>query len=219
MTRSRPASSARCSRSTVRQQEYFDLSKGKYSGKTLVVNSPGDVFVAPLSLHGFDVNTTDKDELEIARQELMALRPHIQSIDSDNYPQTLRDGDALIALAWNGTAFLMQQEEDYKDTGYTIPSEGTILWVDTWVLLDQAPHPNAAYTFLNWIQDPDVQVTESLYAGYASCNDEAMNLLPPEFANSPAIAVPPEVLDSLSVSTDQSGNQQRADIWAEFVQG
>jgi spermidine/putrescine transport system substrate-binding protein len=200
-------------------KEFFDLSKGKYSGKTLVVNSPGDVFVAPLSLHGFDVNTTNKDELEIARQELMALRPHIQSIDSDNYPQTLRDGDALIALAWNGTAFLMQQEEDYKDTGYTIPSEGTILWVDTWVLLDQAPHPNAAYTFLNWIQDPDVQVTESLYAGYASCNDEAMNLLPPEFANSPAIAVPPEVLDGLSVSTDQSGNQQRADIWAEFVQG
>ena len=200
-------------------QEFFDLSKGKYSGKTLVVNSPGDVFVAPLRLHGFDVNTTDKDELEIARQELMALRPHIQSIDSDNYPQTLRDGDALIALAWNGTAFLMQQEADYKDTGYTIPSEGTILWVDTWVLLDQAPHPNAAYTFLNWIQDPDVQVTESLYAGYASCNDEAMALLPPEFANSPAIAVPQEVLDGLSVSTDQSGNQQRADIWAEFVQG
>jgi spermidine/putrescine transport system substrate-binding protein len=200
-------------------KEFFDLSKGKYSGKTLVVNSPGDVFVAPLRLHGFDVNTTSKDELEIARQELMALRPHIQSIDSDNYPQTLRDGDALIALAWNGTAFLMQSEEDYKDTGYTIPSEGTILWVDTWVLLDQAPHPNAAYTFLNWIQDPNVQVTESLYAGYASCNDEAMGLLPPEFANSPAIAVPPEVLDGLSVSTDQSGNQQRADIWAEFVQG
>ena len=113
----------------------------------------------------------------------------------------------------------MQQEADYKDTGYTIPSEGTIIWVDTWVMLDQAPHPNAAYTFLNWIQDPDVQVTESLYAGYASCNDEAMALLPPDFANSPAIAVPPEILDSLSVSTDQSGNQQRADIWAEFVQG
>jgi len=200
-------------------KDFFDLSKGKYSGKSLVVNSPGDVFVAPLRLHGFDVNTTDKDQLEIARQELMALRPHLQSIDSDNYPDTLRNGDALLALAWNGTAYLMQQEKDYKDTGYTIPSEGTIIWVDTWVLLDEAPHPNAAYTFLNWIQDPDVQVTESLYAGYASANDKAMALLPPEFANSPAIAVPPDVLANLSVSTDQSGNQQRADIWAEFVAG
>ena len=67
--------------------------------------------------------------------------PHLQSIDSDNYPQTLRDGDAVLALAWNGTAYLMQQEDDYKDTGYTVPSEGTIYWVDTWVLLDQAPAP------------------------------------------------------------------------------
>ena len=30
-------------------KDFFDLAKGKYSGKTLVVNSPGDVFVAPLS--------------------------------------------------------------------------------------------------------------------------------------------------------------------------
>jgi spermidine/putrescine transport system substrate-binding protein len=200
-------------------KDFFDLAKGKYSGKTLVVDSPGDVFVAPLRLHGFDVNTTDHDELEIARQELMALRPHLQSIDSDNYPDTLRSGDALIGLAWNGTAYLMQLEDDYKDTGYSIPSEGTIYWVDTWVLLDQAPHPNAAYAFLNWIQEPDVQVVESLYAGYASCNDDAKTVLPPEFVNNPAVYVPEDQLANLFVATDQSGNQQRADIWAEFKQG
>lgn len=198
-------------------KDFFDLAKGKYSGKTLIVNSPGDVFVAPLRLHGFDVNTTDSGELEIARQELLALRPHLQSIDSDTYPDTLRNGDAVLALAWNGTAYLMQQEADYKDTGYTVPSEGTIYWVDTWVLLDQAPHPNAAYAFLNWIQEPDIQVTESLYAGYASCNDDAKALLPPEFVNNPAVYVPEEQLANLSVSTDQSGNKQRADIWAEFL--
>ena len=131
------------------------------------------MFVAPLALHGFDVNTDETDELEIARQELMALRPHLQSIDSDNYPDTLRNGDAVLAprLERHGLPDAAGSP-DYKDTGYTVPTEGTIYWVDTWVLLDQAPHPNAAYTFLNWIQDPNVQVIESLYAGYASCNDD-----------------------------------------------
>jgi spermidine/putrescine transport system substrate-binding protein len=199
--------------------DFWKLATTTYSGKTLVVNSPGDVFVAPLAMHGYDVNTTDTAELEQARKDLLALRPHLQSIDSDNYPDTLRSGDAVLALAWNGTAYLMQQEDDYKDTGYTIPTEGTIYWVDTWVLLDQAPHPNAAYTFLNWIQDPAVQVIESLYAGYASCNDEAKPLLPPEFVNNPAVYVPDAQLAELSVATDQSGNTQRADIWAEFLAG
>jgi len=200
-------------------KDFFDLATTKYSGKTLVVDSPGDVFVAPLRLHGFDVNTDKSDELEIARQELMKLRPHLQSIDSDQYPQTLRDREAVLALAWNGTAYLMQQEAENKDTGYTVPSEGTIIWIDTWVMLADAPHPNIAYAFLDWIQDPAQQVTESLYAGYASANDAAKPLLPPDFVNNPAVYVPDSEASRLSISTDQSGNQQRADIWAEFKQG
>ena len=202
-------------------QDFFDLAKGKHSGKVFVVDSPGDVFVAPLRLHGFDVNTTDHDELETARQELMALRPHLQSIDSDNYPTSLQTEEAVLGLAWNGSAYVLQSDPSgkFKDTGWTVPSEGTIYWTDTWVLLADGPNPNAAYAFLNWIQDPQQQVTESLYAGYASCNDAAKALLPPDFANNPAVYVPEDELGKLSVSTDQSGNQQRADIWAEFKQG
>ena len=199
--------------------DFWTLATGKYSGKTLVVDSPGDVFVAPLKMHGFDVNTDKTDELEIARQELMKLRPHLQSIDSDNYPDTLRSGDAVLALAWNGTAYLMQLEAKYKDTGYTIPTEGTIQWVDTWVLLAEAPHPNIAYTFLNWIQDPNIQVIESSYAGYASANDAAKPLMDPAFVSNPAVYVPDNELALLSIATDQSGNKQRADIWAQFKAG
>jgi spermidine/putrescine transport system substrate-binding protein len=200
-------------------KDFWDLATGKYSGKALVVDSPGDVFVAPLRMHGFDVNTDKKEELDVARTELLKLRPHLQSIDSDNYPQTLRDEEAVLGLAWNGTAYLMQLEDENKDTGYTIPSEGTIIWIDTWVMLAEAPHPNLAYAFLDWIQDPQVQVTESLFAGYASANDEAKKILPPEFVNNPAVYVPDSQAAELSISTDQSGNQQRADIWAEFKQG
>ena len=200
-------------------KDFWDLATGKYSGKALVVDSPGDVFVAPLAMHGFDVNTDKKEELEVARTELLKLRPHLQSIDSDNYPQTLRDEEAVLGLAWNGTAYLMQLEDENKDTGYTIPSEGTIIWIDTWVLLAEAPHPNIAYAFLDWIQTPEVQVTESMFAGYASTNDEAKKLLPADFVNNPAVYVPDTQAAGLSILTDQSGNQQRADIWAEFKQG
>jgi spermidine/putrescine transport system substrate-binding protein len=196
--------------------DFWTLATGKYSGKTLIVDSPGDVFVAPLRMHGYDVNTDKTDELEVARKELLRLRPHLQSIDSDNYPDTLRSGDAVLALAWNGTAYLMQLEAKYKDTGYTIPTEGTIQWVDTWVLLAEAPHPNIAYAFLNWIQDPNIQVIESAYAGYASANDAAKPLMDPAFVKNPAVYVPDDELALLSVATDQSGNKQRADIWAEF---
>jgi spermidine/putrescine transport system substrate-binding protein len=201
--------------------DFWNLATGKWSGKVFVVDSPGDVFVAPLRMHGFDVNTTDHDQLEIARTELMRLRPHLQSIDSDNYPTTLQKEQAVMGLAWNGTAYVLGSDPSnkYKDTAWVIPSDGTIYWTDTWVLLAEAPHPNAAYAFLNWIQDPHQQVVESLYAGYASCNDAAKALLPADFVNNPALYVPDAQLPLLSVATDQSGNQQRADIWAQFKAG
>jgi spermidine/putrescine transport system substrate-binding protein len=199
--------------------DFWTLATGKYSGKTLVVDSPEDVFVAPLRMHGFDVNTSDTAQLETARQELLKLRPHLQSIDSDNYPQTLKDEEAVLALAWNGTAYLMQTDPKYKDTGYVIPSDGTIIWVDTWVMLADAPHPNIAYAFLDWIQTPAIQVIESEFAGYASANDAAKPLLPPEFVASSAVYLPDADANLVTVMVDQSANKQRADIWAEFKQG
>ena len=147
------------------------------------------------------------------------MRSHLQSIDSDNYPQTLKDEEAVLALAWNGTAYLMQTDPKYKDTGYVIPSDGTIIWVDTWVLLADAPHTNIAYAFLDWIQEPANQVVESLFAGYASANDAAKPLLPPDFVNSTAVYLPDADANLVSVMVDQSANKQRADIWAEFKQG
>ena len=71
------------------------------------------------------------------------------------------------ASAWNGSAYVLQSDPSgkFKDTGWVIPTEGTIFWVDTWVLVAEAPDPNAAYAFLNWIQDPKHQVTESQLRG------------------------------------------------------
>ena len=41
----------------------------------------------------------------------------------------------------------------------------------------------------------------------------------PDFVSNPAVYVPDDELALLSIATDQSGNKQRADIWAEFKAG
>ena len=85
-------------------------------------------------------------------------------------------------------------------------------------MLAEAPHPNIAYAFLDWIQDPAVQVTESLYAGYASANDEAKKLVPQAILDDPTIFVPQAIFDSgvLESAQDVSTDKNRIDIWAEF---
>ena len=97
---------------------------------------------------------------------------------------------------------------DQADTEYIIPEDGTLYWMDTWVIFKDAPHPNAAYAWLNFIQDPQIQAKETETNRYATPNDEAKKLVPPELLNDPAVFVPEDVLES-GISSRASRTSRR----------
>ena len=56
-------------------QEFYDLVKGTASGKTVFVDSMGDVFVFPLKMLGYSLNSTIQKELDEARDDPARRRP------------------------------------------------------------------------------------------------------------------------------------------------
>jgi spermidine/putrescine-binding protein len=57
-------------------------------------------------------------------------------------------------MTWTGEAFLAQQEK--PSIQYVYPTEGAILWQDNWAMPKDAPHPDAAYAWLNYTNQGDV---------------------------------------------------------------
>ena len=55
----------------------------------------------------------------------------------------------------------------------TIPSEGATGWADTWLLATNAPHPNCAYKWMQWVTTPKVQAEEAMYFGETPANTQA----------------------------------------------
>ncbi len=197
-------------------KDFLDLAKGPASGKIVVVDSMGDVFTFPLKMLGFSANSVDQAELDQARTVLLDFAPHVLALDSNKYGDKIASGEAAMALGWTGV--MNTQMGDVKDKGYVVPSEGTIFWLDTWVMLADAPNPNAAYAFLNFIHEPDIQAKETNYNLYATPNDKAKPLVDPAVLNDPAVFPPEDVFAILEGSQDTSGNNQRIDIWEEFKQ-
>jgi spermidine/putrescine-binding protein len=197
-------------------RDFYDLIKGPASGKTVFVDSMGDVFVFPLKMLGFSANSEVKEELDQARTILLDVAPHLLALDSNKYGDKMAKGEASMSLGWTGV--LIQQMADTKDKGYVVPEEGTIFWLDTWVLLADAPNPNAAYAFLNFIEEPDIQAEETTYNYYATPNDKAKPLVDKAILDDPAVFPPDDVMAKLEGSKDTSGNNQRIDIWEEFKQ-
>ena len=88
--------------------------------------------------------------------------------------------------------------------------------MDSWVLLADAPHVDAAYAFLDFIHRPEIQAEETNYNLYATPNDAAKELVDPEILANPAIFPPDDVVANLEGAQDTSSNEQRIDIWEEF---
>ncbi len=200
-------------------KEFYDLVKGEGSGKTVFVDSMGDVFVFPLKMLGYSLNSDVKEELEEARKVLLDCAPHILALNSDTYGDQMASGEASLTLGWTGP--LGQELADLVaagDAGYTVPSEGTLFWMDTWVMMADAPHPNAAYAWLDFIHRPEIQAEETNFNLYATPNDEAKQYVDPAILNDTAIFPPEDVIASLEGAQDTSGNSQRIDIWEEFKQ-
>ena len=198
-------------------QDFYDAIKGEASGKTVFVDSMGDVFVFPLKMLGYSLNTETDSELEEARRILLDVAPHILALDSENYGTKIATGEAKQALGWTGVmGTQMSDLIEADDAAYLNPSEGTLYWMDSWVLLADAPHVDAAYAFLDFIHRPQVQADETNYNLYATPNDAAKELVDPEVLNNPAVFPPDDVFAKLEGAQDTSGNEQRIDIWEEF---
>jgi len=199
-------------------KDFFDVAP-KYSGRIVIVNSPGDVFVAPLKALGYSLNSVDPKELGEARELLRGLAPHVLALDSDTYDAKLADESAVMGLVWTGGIDDLKEKPETADTKYVIPEDGTLFWMDTWVIFKDPPHPNAAYAWLNFIQEPDVQAKETVTNRYATANTEAIKLVPKELLDNPTVFVPADVLASgkLEGAQDVSTDPLRVEIWEEFA--
>ena len=198
--------------------DFFEIAP-KYSGRIVVVDSPGDVFTAPLKALGYSLNSVDPGELEQARAMLLDLAPHVLALNSDTYEEPMKTEEAVLGLTWTGGIDEMLSDEAYAETTkYVIPEDGTLYWMDVWTILKGAPHLEMAHNFLNFIHDPEIQAVETEVNYYATPNEEAKKHIDPEILNNPIVFVPQDILDSgvLEAAKDVSLDENRQRIWEEF---
>ena len=106
-----------------------------------MVNSPGDVFAAPLKALGYSLELGRSDELDEARELLKGLAPHVLVLDSDHYEEKPQHRGGRPRPDLDGRSRRLRGEPETEDIEYIIPSDGTLYWLDMWAILTSAPHP------------------------------------------------------------------------------
>jgi len=133
---------------------YADLWNPDYAGRLIMLDDARTTIGATLLTLGYDPNTTDEAQLNEAKVKLAELVAGVTIFDSDSPKTALIAGDADLGITWTGEAQLAQDE--VPAIQFIYPTEGAIKWQDTWAIPAGAPNPDAAYAFLNYINQPEL---------------------------------------------------------------
>jgi len=178
-----------------------------------LLDAPTELFPAVLNYLGYDPNSFEKKQLEEAADLMKSIRPYVRYFHSSQYINDLANGDICIAMGWSGDLFQSRDRADEADNGvniaYVIPKEGALQWFDVMAIPADAPHPDEAHAFINFIMDPQITADITNYVWYASANKAAIPLIDPEITSDPGIFPPPDVLDKLFADKPQPPSADR----------
>ena len=102
-----------------------------------------------------------------------------------------------------------------------MPKEGSGLWVDGMFIPADAPHPDNAYLFMNYILRPEVTADISNFVFYANANEASRPLIRPEVLEDPGI-YPDEAAWDLFYPVyfgDPARERLRTRTWARVKSG
>src|SRR5208282_5941384 len=93
---------------------------------------------------------------------------------------------------------------------YAVPTEGSILWFDMLAIPKDAPNPDSALVFLNYLMDPKVIAKVTNFKRFANANPASQQYVLAAVRQNPAIYPPMELVQKLSVQLADSPDQTRA---------
>jgi spermidine/putrescine-binding protein len=172
-------------------------------GRISILREVTEVIGCTLIYLGKDPNSTKDADLQQVVDTFKGLRRQLKQLkfSSDTYIDELAAGETWLAQGWSGDVF--QAQADNPDVRYVIPKEGSLRWADVMCVPKDAPHPENAARFMNYVLHPHVAARISKYVSYGTPVPLAKALLPPEQLNDPGIYPPSSVKLSLMTLTDQ----------------
>ena len=165
----------------------------KYAGKILMFGNSRDAFGVAQYLLGYDVNTTDKEELLHCAELLKKQKPVLQQYVMDEIFATMQNEEAWIAPYYAGDILTMMGENE--DLAFFLPeNQGFNLFIDAMCIPTCAKEKEAAETFINFLCDPEIAGANMDWICYSTPLSAAKEFMDPEAVESPVSYPGDEIL-------------------------
>ena len=177
-----------------------NAAKLKSCGFTLLDQEAEVIFSGKVWL-GLDTTSEDLGDLERTEAMLTRIRPYVRYFHSSQYINDLANGETCIALSWSGD--ILQARDRAREAGkgvniaFSVPREGALRSFDMLAIPADAPHPDDAHRFINYLLRADVAAGFTEFRKYPTGNLASQPLVSKELLDDPIIYPSPEVVARL----------------------
>lgn len=190
-----------------------------------MVDSPEGVMSIALNYLGFNPFSTDESEIRKAADLLTAIKPYIRHFKSGAIMSEMAAGDLCLALGWSGDAIgAATKAVDAKsgaDIGYSIPKEGTEIFFDVITIPVDAPHPENAEAFMDFLMKPEIAARFTNATLYPNAVEAAAPMIDKTVRDNPDIYLSQETMKHLFAAQprDQKSLRLVTRLWTGFTTG
>lgn len=190
-----------------------------------MLDAPDEMVPAVLNILGENPDSKDPKVIAKAEPMLMAVRPYVRKFHSSETINAIANGDICLAVMWSGDAGIAAKraEEAGKDfqVRFFIPKEGAQMWFDLMAIPKDAPNPEAAHAFINFLMRPEIIARASNVVTYANANAAAKPFMNKEIVDNPVTYPPADVQAKLFVITpfDQTTQRTLTRLWQKVKSG
>ena len=138
-------------------------------GRITLLDDIRETIGGALMYLGHSINSDKPEELDEAVALVREWRANIRKFDSESYKTEVPAGASYLAHGYSSDAIqviLGDEEEGVEprpDVVFVLPREGFTFAFDEMVLAANAPRPDLAYAFMNYIYDPEVALANMEY--------------------------------------------------------
>ena len=156
----------------------------KYAGKILTFGNSRDAFGIAQFRLGYDINTTDKTELDKCAELLKQQKPVLQQYVMDEIFAIMQNEEAWIAPYYAGDCLVMMEANENLD--FFLPGhQGFNMFIDAMCIPTCAKEKEAAELFINFLCDPEIAGANMDWICYGTPITAAKEYMDPETVSDP----------------------------------
>jgi putrescine transport system substrate-binding protein len=188
-----------------------------------VLDTPDEVLPAALAYLGRDPVSTSDADLKTAGEVVAKARPGYRYFHSSSYINDLANGAICVAQGYAGDLFQARKRAAEANNGVEIgiflPKEGAAFNIDVMAIPKDAPHPDNAHKFIDYLLEPQVVAAITAAVGYANAVPASRQFIPKDIADDPVVYPPPDVKLYSAPLVTPAYERERNRLWTRIKTG